>query len=179
MCKRHSRHAPRVDRLDTDDDTTLHQFRPAAARRRESTLAAGDLEVGHRLPLTPVPIDTLLIVSTALATRDFQDVHHDPDAARAKGTPDIFMNILTSCGIVSRWIGDWAGPDVGWQSIDLRLGAPNHPGDTMTLSGSVTTIDSYENGDLVTVGFDGTNRLGTHVSGTAELGFGPDTGGNT
>jgi len=158
--------------LDTDDDTTLHQFRPAAPRRRDSTLAAGDLEVGHRLPLSPVPIDTLLIVSTALATRDFQDVHHDPDAARAKGTPDIFMNILTSCGIVSRWIGDWAGPDVRWQSIDLRLGAPNHPGDTMTLSGSVTAVKSTDGHDLVTVGFEGANSLGTHVSGTAELVFG-------
>ena len=119
-----------------------------------------------------MPIDTQLIVSTALATRDFQDVHHDPDAARAKGTPDIFMNILTSCGIVSRWIGDWAGPDVGWQSIDLRLGAPNHPGDTMTLSGSVTAVKSTDGHDLVTVGFEGANSLGTHVSGTAELVFG-------
>jgi acyl dehydratase len=137
------------------------------------------LKVGEQLPICPVPLDTLLIVSTALATRDFQDVHHNPEAARSRGTPDIFMNILSTCGIVSRWIGDWAGPDVRWHSIDLRLGAPNHPGDTMTLSGSVTTIDSSEGGDLVTLGFDGTNRLGTHVSGSAELGFGPSSEGDT
>ena len=114
-------------------------------------------------------ITTLLIVSTALATRDYQDVHHDPKAAQSKGMPDIFMNILTSTGIVSRWINDWAGPAIEWSSIDLKLGTPNHPDDTMTLSGSVT--EKTENGDQISlnISFLGKNDRGVHVSGNAEV----------
>ena len=52
---------------------------------------------------------TTLVVSTALATRDFQDVHHDPELARQRGSKDIFLNILTTTGLVQRYVGDWAG----------------------------------------------------------------------
>ena len=116
-----------------------------------------------------VPITTLLIVSTALATRDYQDVHHDPKAAQSKGMPDIFMNILTSAGIVSRWINDWAGSETDWKSIDLKLGAPNHPGDTMTLSGSVTDMNKNGNQVSLDIAFTGKNSRGMHVAGTAEI----------
>ena len=49
----------------------------------------------------------------------------------------------------------------------MRLGAPNYPYDTMTMSGRVDDVDA-ETG-VVTVAFRGTNQLGDHVSGTAEL----------
>jgi acyl dehydratase len=116
-----------------------------------------------------VSVTTLLIVSTALATRDYQDVHHDPKAARSKGMPDIFMNILTSAGIVSRWINDWAGSEIDWSSIELRLGTPNHPDDTMALSGSVT--EKTENGNQISlnIAFAGKNDRGVHVSGNAKI----------
>ena len=116
-----------------------------------------------------MPITTLLIVSTALATRDYQDVHHDPKAAQSKGMPDIFMNILTSAGIVSRWINDWAGPEIDWSSIELRLGAPNHPDDTMTLSGSVTEKTEHGNQISLVISFLGKNDRGVHVSGNAKI----------
>ena len=96
-------------------------------------------------------------------------MHHDPKAAQSKGMPDIFMNILTSAGIVSRWINDWAGPEIDWNSIDLRLGAPNHPGDTMTLSGSVTEKNQNGNQVSLNIAFVGKNSRGMHVSGTAEI----------
>jgi hypothetical protein len=51
-----------------------------------------------------------LIVAAAIASRDYQDVHHDRDAAIRRGTPDIFTNILTSSGLVARYVTDWAGP---------------------------------------------------------------------
>lgn len=152
--------------VDTHDDVTLHQFRPARPERREQTLTIGEVSVGDELPLCPVPLDPRLIVSTALATRDFQDVHHDRDAAIAKGSKDIFMNILTSSGLTNRWIGDWAGPDVVFKNLKVRLGAPNYPYDTMTMSGSVTEI---ADDGTVTVGFKGANSLGNHINGTADI----------
>ena len=49
-------------------------------------------------------------MATAIASRDYQDVHHDPGLAVERGSPDIFMNILTTNGFVGRFVTDWAGP---------------------------------------------------------------------
>ena len=45
------------------------------------------------------------------------------------------MNILTTNGFVGRYVTDWAGPDALLKSVKIRLGAPNYPGDTMTMTG--------------------------------------------
>ena len=42
---------------------------------------------------------------------------------------------------MGRFITDWAGPDAILKSVKIRLGAPNHPGDTMTMTGTVTSKD--------------------------------------
>jgi acyl dehydratase len=136
--------------------------RPA---RRESTLRAAELSVGERLPPCPVPITTTLIVSAAIASRDYQDVHHDRDAAIRRGTPDIFMNILSSSGLVARYVTDWAGPEALLTALRIRLGAPNYPGDSMRLEGRVTKNEA----GAVEVAIRGANRLGDHVTGTVEL----------
>jgi uncharacterized OB-fold protein/acyl dehydratase len=155
-----------VSFADTHDDVTLHQFQPAAPARAEASLHAGDVAEGDALPLCPIPLTPLLIVSTAIATRDFQEVHHDKAEAERRGSKDIFMNILTTNGIVARWIGDWAGNDVVFRNIKIGLGVPNYPGDIMTMSGSVTAV---ADDGTVTVGFIGRNSLGAHVTGTADV----------
>ncbi len=65
---------------------------------------------GESLPSLEIHADPTFIVSTALATRDFQDVHHDRDKAQQRGSKDIFVNILTDTGLVQRYVTDWAGP---------------------------------------------------------------------
>ena len=82
------------------------------------------LTVGDRLPEWSLPITPTLVVSTAIATRDFQDVHHDRDRAQAAGSKDIFVNILTSTALCERYVTDWAGPQVQITGIAIRLGAP-------------------------------------------------------
>ena len=74
-------------------------------------MSAPVVEVGTTLPELKLYGDPTFIISTALATRDFQDVHHDRDLAQAKGSKDIFVNILTDTGLVQRYITDWAGPN--------------------------------------------------------------------
>lgn len=129
-----------------------------------------DTTVGTPLPESAVPITTTLIVAGAIATRDFQRVHHDRDVAVAAGTEDVFMNILTTNGLVNRYVTEWAGPTARVARIDIRLGAPNFPGDTMTFTGAVTACE----GDDVSVRVVGANRFGAHVTGTVELRFGTD-----
>ncbi|MEE2031483.1 MaoC family dehydratase [Rhodococcus chondri] len=126
-----------------------------------------DIAVGEVLPELAIPLTRTLIVATALATRDFQDVHHDPDLARERGSEDVFMNILTSNGLAGRFVTDWAGPAVSVRRVKIRLGAPNYPGDTMTMTGEVV---SKENG-LVEVKVQGANSLGNHLSGTVTVAY--------
>ncbi len=135
---------------------------PARPPRRETTRRFAEVSAGEPLPPCPVPITTTGIVAGAIASRDYQDVHHDKDAAIRRGTPDIFMNILTSSGLVARYVTDWAGPDALLTSLRIRLGAPNYPGDVMIFSGRV---DSAVDGG-VEIALSGTNSLGDHVTGT-------------
>ncbi len=128
-----------------------------------STRRLSAVSLGEALPPLAIPLTRTLIVSTAIASRDYQDVHHDPDLAKKRGSPDIFMNILTTNGFVGRYVTDWAGPEARIRKIDIRLGAPNYPGDTMTLEGSVTARD--EQTGTVEISLRGRNRLGDHVTG--------------
>ena len=123
-------------------------------------------KVGETLPELVIPITPTQIVSGAIASRDYQDVHHDVPAAREKGSPDIFMNILTTNGLVGRFVTDWAGAEARILKIAIRLGVPNYPGDTMTLTGSVARVG--EDG-TVEVAIRGANQLGNHVTGTVTL----------
>ena len=126
------------------------------------------VEVGTRLPELSLYGDPTFIVSTAIATRDYQDVHHDRDKAQAKGSKDIFVNILTDTGLVQRYVTDWAGPNAVIRSIGLRLGVPWYAYDTVTFRGEVTAIE----GDLVTLKVVGSNSLGDHVIATATITLG-------
>ncbi|MFI6804661.1 MaoC family dehydratase [Streptomyces luteogriseus] len=123
------------------------------------------MKAGDRLPPLEIPVTRTLIVAGAIASRDYQDVHHDPDLARRKGSPDIFMNILTTNGLVGRYITDHFGPRAELRRVAIRLGAPNHPGDTMVLTGTVEEVD----GDMATVRVVGANGLGEHVTGTVTV----------
>ena len=120
------------------------------------------MNVGDTLPPLEIPVTRTLIVAGAIASRDYQDVHHDAELARRKGSPDIFMNILTTNGLVGRYVTDRLGPRTVLRKVAIRLGAPNHPGDTMVLRGTVTAVD----GSTVEIRVTGTNGLGHHVTGT-------------
>lgn len=130
------------------------------------TLRYDDVEVGDQLPPLTIPLTRTLIIATAIATRDYQEVHHDPDLARERGSKDIIMNILTTNGFVGRFITDWAGPDALIRSVKVRLGAPNYPGDTMEMTGHVTDKLADR---TVRVAVRGANSLGDHVNATVEL----------
>jgi hypothetical protein len=133
------------------------------AERMTSTV-----EVGAKLPPLALHGSPTFIVSTAIATRDYQDVHHDRDLAQAKGSKDIFVNILTDTGLVQRFITDWAGPTAIVKSIKLRLGVPWYAYDTVTFNGEVTDVTD----GLITLKVVGSNSLGDHVVATSTLTIG-------
>ena len=129
------------------------------------SMSAPNLQVGTKLPELALYGDPTFIVSTAIATRDYQDVHHDRDKAQSKGSKDIFVNILTDTGLVQRYITDWAGPNAVIKSISLRLGVPWYAYDTVTFKGEVTEVED----GLITLKVVGSNSLGDHVIATSRL----------
>lgn len=132
-----------------------------------STRSFESVQVGEALPELPIPITVTLVVGGALASRDYTPVHHDKAAAQAQGMGDVFMNILTTNGLVGRYVTDWAGPDALLRNVAIKLGAPNLPGDTMKMVGSVKSKDEGA-GELV-VEVAGKNSWGNHVTGTVRL----------
>ncbi|MFF3675708.1 MaoC family dehydratase [Streptomyces sp. NPDC002120] len=120
------------------------------------------MNIGDTLPPLEIPITRTLIVAGAIASRDYQDVHHDAALAQEKGSPDVFMNILTTNGLVGRYVTDHLGPHAVLRKVAIRLGAPNYPGDTMILTGTVTAVS----GNTVEIRVVGANGIGHHVSGT-------------
>ncbi|MCK2239527.1 MULTISPECIES: MaoC family dehydratase [unclassified Crossiella] len=127
------------------------------------------IATGVELPPLAIEVTPTFIISTAIATRDYQDVHHDRDAAIRRGSPDIFLNILTTTGLVQRFVTDWGGPRVLVRGIAIRLGVPCYAYDTLTFRGRVEETFG-DNGFVVSV--VGSCRLGDHVTGTVRFELG-------
>ena len=123
------------------------------------------MTAGEKLPEWELPITPTLVVSTAIATRDFQDVHHDRDRAQAAGSKDIFVNLLTSTALCERYVTDWAGAGVQVTGISIRLGAPAYPNDTLTFSGEVREVAD----GVATIDVVGAVEVGNHVTGTVTV----------
>lgn len=146
-----------------EDDLVLPQWRPAGTVPEPPARAGAAEPAGSAgppgLPELRIALTPTFVISTALATRDLTPVHHDPAAARAQGAPDIFLNILTTIGLVQRYVLERV-PGARLAGIALRLGAPAYAGETLVLTGRVA-------GDTVEV--RGAVSLGDHVTATVRL----------
>lgn len=155
--------------------TTKTSAEPAAAGWQSdfSDKLSSQLAVGDALPELAIPINHRLVVGGAIATQDFIPVHHNAPAAQAAAMPDIFMNILTTSGLCSRYLSDWAGPASRLKKLKFNLMAPNLPGDCMTMQGQVKSIekpaDNSDDKPTVEIDFAGKNGLGFHVTGSAKI----------
>ncbi|GAA2137740.1 OB-fold domain-containing protein [Actinomadura napierensis] len=142
-----------------DDELVLPQWTPADAPPPPEEPAAEPVAEspadGLRIDLTPT-----FIISTAIATRDFMPVHHDPALARAQGSKDIFVNILTSVGLVQRYALETV-PGAALESVEVRLGAPAYAGDALTLTGDRV--------DERTLRVRGAVSLGDHLTATVRF----------
>jgi acyl dehydratase len=142
------------------------------AKSRTDTLRWSDITVGDEVTPLEIPVTTTMIVAGAIASRDFMPVHHDRDYANKQGSPNLFMNILTSNGYCVRFLTDWAGPEAMISKLAIRLGVPSFPDDPLRFTGSVTGKTEGPAGvrpaeNFVEVTFQAANSLGNHVSGTA------------
>ncbi|MCW2918423.1 MAG: hypothetical protein JWN52_6491 [Actinomycetia bacterium] len=154
-----------------DDELVLPQWRPAGLPGPEPVVEPAAEE--GALPELAIPLTPTFIIAAALATRDFTPVHHDTELARAQGSKDIFLNILTTMGLVQRYVTEQV-PGAVLEGMKVRLGAPAYAGDTLTLTGRV--IDTPPAGGpppAATVEVRGVVSLGDHVTATVRLSGGP------
>lgn len=145
-----------------DTPVPVTQRGPSRTRTRE-TLRFSEVKVGDRLPTLVVRITPTLVIAGALASQDYQDVHHDFLIMPRRGHPRPFMNMMTTSGLLGRYLTDWTGPEAIVRAHELRLMRPNYPGDTMTLNATVRETEVKDGRGLVTVDFNGVNSLGTHT----------------
>ena len=94
---------------------------------RTTTLDWRDINVGDEVAPLEIPVTATVIVAGAIASRDFMPVHHDPEFAKKQGSPNMFMNILTTNGLCVRFLTDWAGPEAMVKKLAIRLGVPAFP----------------------------------------------------
>jgi acyl dehydratase len=146
-------------------DFTVFKFRPGPPpAERPRRPATGEEPAGEALPPLDLDVTATLIVAGAIASRDFMPVHHDRDYAQGQGAPDIFMNILTSNGYVSRYVTDWAGGDAQLRQVPTRLGAPAVPDKALRFRGHVVADTPAGAVRQVEVALRAHSDLGTHVS---------------
>ena len=133
-----------------------------------NTLNYADINIGDKIPNLDIPITASLISCAALATRDFEPCHHDKAVAQGMGLPDVFMNILTSQALMARFVTDWSGPEAVMKALKVKLGAPNVPGMTMTVSGEI--VEKNDNEKSIKVDVTGENNIwGMHMSGSVQI----------
>jgi acyl dehydratase len=113
-------------------------------------------------PRTFGPVTQTDVVRFAGASGDFNPLHHDPELARAAGfDAPIAMGQLTA-GLLAGWLTDWCGVE-RLRRLEVRFTAPLHLGDTVTLSGSVTSVED----GLAHLDVAATGASATLVTGTA------------
>ena len=140
-------------------------FAPGAAGAAAARPAARDhLSAATELPPMEVPLTRTLIITASLASKDHEPVHHDHEVARRQGLADIILSIVTTAGLVTRYIGASAGSPAGLRRLALRLAQPAMPGDVLTLFGRY--VDGPEGRE---VRVHGAHDRGTHVTAVALL----------
>ena len=130
------------------------------------SLRSSEIAVGDELPAFELPVTSTVIVAGAIASRDFMPAHHDAEFAKAQGAPDLFMNIMTTNGYVSRFVTDWAGPEAMVRKIAIRLGAPAVPGQPLRFSGQVTGTSREGDECVIELAVRAANDLGDHATGS-------------
>jgi hypothetical protein len=133
------------------------------------SLKASDIHVGDPVKPMNINLTHTMVTATAIASRDFMPVHHDKDYALKQFAPDIFLNILSSNGYVSKFLTDWAGPEAWVKKINIKLGVPAVPHQVLKFTGAVISKTTVGNECVIEVSVQAANDSGNHATGTATI----------
>lgn len=124
---------------------------------------------GDVLPELSYDVTATTVILGALASRDWRPMHHDRDFAQVRnGTRDIFMNTPNQAAWFERYVTDWTGPLGRLGRMKFRMRDSVFPGDTMTLTGTVTDV-GVDAAGCGWAGIDVTLEVGGKVCTTCEV----------
>lgn len=121
---------------------------------------AGDLEVGGAPePMEVGPIRRTHIVRYAGASGDFTPIHHDEPLAQKVGLPSVFTMGMLQGGMLGHLVADWLG--LGHvRRFGMRFETRVWPGDVLTFSGEVVSVEQDDGVERVTVDVFCDNQAG-------------------
>ena len=144
---------------------TPHPTRPSPGRADDSHEPSGIV-----LPDQTIPLTRTGIITGALASNDHEPVHHDHDVAHRQGLDDIIASIVTTAGLITRYVSSVTEPATEFRRLSLRLARPAFPGDVLTLSGNAKHTTTG-----MAIQVDGRHHRGTHVRANVDVAVRPDT----
>lgn len=104
-----------------------------------------DVEAGRQTHEIQIPITLQRLIMEAGANRDLSLIHHDKDVAKTTGAPDAYANTFFLMGMFERLLREWMGPAGCIRKLGpMKMTSFNCVGDTVSFSGSVTTVDAEE-----------------------------------
>lgn len=128
-----------------------------------------DVEVGEELPGYELAMTLTSVAAAAVATRDYQPVHHDVAWTQQMGSKTVFMNTHSTAGCFEKLVMEWAGPDAFLRRVAFKMGAPNYAGDTMRAKGTVKA--RHAGTRVVDIDVAISNSIGDHATGTVSVTF--------
>ena len=114
------------------------------------------------------PVTQTDIVRFAGAGGDFNPLHHDPGFVTTSGFPGVIAMGQMQAGILAGWLSDTFGVE-HVRSFGVRFVAPVFLGDTLTLGGTVVSIDETEGEALATLDLVASGDKGPVVTGSATV----------
>lgn len=114
------------------------------------------------------PVSQTDIVRFAGAGGDFNPLHHDPGFVATSGFPGVIAMGQMQAGILAGWLSDTFGVE-HVRSFGVRFVAPVFLGDTLTLGGTVVSIDETNGESLAKLDLVASGDKGPVVTGSATV----------
>ncbi|HEV2360127.1 MAG TPA: MaoC/PaaZ C-terminal domain-containing protein [Acidimicrobiales bacterium] len=96
------------------------------------------------------PISRTDIVRYAGASGDFNPIHHDETFATAAGFPTVFSVGMFQAALLATYATDWLGAE-NVRRFTTRFSEQVWPGDSLTCSGKVMSVEAVDQGSKVEV----------------------------
>jgi acyl dehydratase len=138
-------------------------------------ISASELKVGDsRTEVVAENLSRTQIVQYAGASGDYNPLHSDElYATKVAGFPTVFAHGMLTMGLTGRLLTDWAG-DGRLLSYGVRFEKQVWPGDTLTATATVESIEDGGEGKVASFTIVAVNEAGDRVlSGTAKARLDP------
>ena len=131
--------------------------------------AGTTLRVGEQVLHLEVTHTREQIKAYADASGDQNPIHQDDEVARSVGLPGVIAHGMLNYGLLSRAVTDWLGDPRRMRRLSVRFSAMVQPGDTVTCTGTVASVDEEAGTAVIAVSMQ--NQRGEKVlsHGEAEI----------